>query len=193
MGQPPQTGFYAADEDGHVPVGLADEIAVHDGGPVRPLAHDATGGEGVGLPAVMGHGIVVYHGVHIAPCDQKAQSGPSQGADGFGILPVWLGENPHFIPRRLQNPADDGVAKGGMVHVGVTNDIDKVALFPSPGCHICPGDWQKFRHRNASHFKFCLQYTRNCPKRKALGRADPHRRGSAELVGGDFQSEVEMQ
>ena len=75
MRQPSQTRLNAADEDGHVLVGLADKVAVDRGGVVRALAHDAAGGEGVGFPVVLGDGIVVDHGVHIAAGDQKAEPG----------------------------------------------------------------------------------------------------------------------
>ena len=46
VGQTAQAGLDAADENGYILVGLADEIAVDHGGVVRALAHDAAGGEG---------------------------------------------------------------------------------------------------------------------------------------------------
>ena len=46
---------------------------------------------------------------------------------------------PHLVSCRLQDPADDGVSKGRVIHIGVANDIDKVTLLPSPGRHIRPG------------------------------------------------------
>ena len=48
--QPAQARLDAADDDGLAAIGPADEIAVDRHGIVGPLAHDAAGGIGVGLP-----------------------------------------------------------------------------------------------------------------------------------------------
>ena len=79
---------------------------------------------------------MVHHGVHIAAHHQKAQSRLAQRTDGIGILPVRLGNDAHLIPRRLQHAADDGVAEGRMIHIGVTDDIDEVALLPAALLHV---------------------------------------------------------
>ena len=183
MGQPPETGLHAANENRYIPEALADQVAVYNGSPVRPLSHHSAGGKSIGFPAVMGYGIVVYHGVHIAPGDQKAQPGPPQGADGLRVLPVRLGEDPHLVSCRLQDPADDGVSKGRVIHIGVANDIDKVTLLPSPGRHIRPGDRQKFRHKNASHFKFSPSVYQKSPQKKSPGSLPAWRRGAPAPVG----------
>ena len=146
MAETPQAGFDAADEDGHVLVGLADQVAVDDGGIVRPLAHDAPGGEGVGFPAVLGDRIVVHHGVHVAAGHQKAQPGTAIHIDRLGIFPVRLGDNAHAIAVAFQHPADNGVAEGGVIHIGIPNDVDKVTLLPAPVQHILLTNGQKI-HR----------------------------------------------
>ena len=145
MGQPPQAGLNAADENGNILIGAADQVAVNDSGVIRPFSHDTARGKGIGFPAVAGDGIVVHHGVHIAARNQKRQPGRSEYIDGFGILPVRLGDDAHAVAVMLQNPADNGVAKGGMIHIGIPNHIYKVALDPSPGFHFLPG------HRQKSH------------------------------------------
>ena len=143
VGQPPQAGFNAADEDGDVLVGLADQVAVDHGGVVGPLAHDAAGGEGVGLAPVLGDGVMVHHGIHIAAGHQEAQPGPAVDADGLGVLPVGLGDDADAVAVAFQHPADDGVAEGRMIHIGVADDIYEIALFPAPVQHILFADGKK--------------------------------------------------
>ena len=101
--QAAQAGLNAADDDGRVLVGLADQIAVDHRGVVGPLAHLAAGGVGIGLPAVLGDGIVVDHGVHIAAGNQEAQTGLAVNIDGGGLAPVGLGDDAHLITGLLQN------------------------------------------------------------------------------------------
>ena len=126
--QTAEAGLDAADEDGYILVGLADQVAVDNGGVVRPLAHDATGGEGVGLSAVVGNGVVVHHRVHVAAADQKAQPGAAKDVDGLGIFPVRLRDDAHAVAVIFQDPADDGMAEGRVVYIGVTNDIYEIRL-----------------------------------------------------------------
>ena len=150
MGQTAQTGFDAADDNGNVVIDPANQIAINHRGIVRPFAHDAAGGEGVGLAALLGDGVVVDHGIHIAAGDEEPQAGTAQGRNGLGILPVGLGQNADFIAVGLQDPADDGMAEGRMIHIGVTDDIDKIALLPAAGLHIGLGNGQKFTHDDSS-------------------------------------------
>ena len=144
MPQPAQTRLNAADEDGNVLVGLTDKVAVDRGGVVRALAHDAAGGEGVGFPVVLGDGIVVDHGVHIATGDQKPQPGTAENVDGFGIFPIRLRDDAHIVAVAFQNPADDGVAEGWVIDVGVANDVHKIAGVPPAVKHFPSGNGQKF-------------------------------------------------
>lgn len=144
MPQPAQTRLNAADENGNVLVGLADKVAVDRGGVVRALAHNAAGGEGVGFPVVLGDGIVVDHGVHIAAGDQKAQPGTAENVDRFGIFPIRLRDDAHIVAVAFQNPADDGVAEGWVIDVGVADDVHKIAGVPPAVKHFPSGNGQKF-------------------------------------------------
>ena len=150
VGQSAEAGFNAAHDDGLVGEAAADEVAVHHRGVVRPLAGDAAGGEGVGPAALFGHGVVVHHGVHVAAHDQKGQTGLPQRQNAAGVLPVRLGDDAHLVAGVLQHPGDDGVAKGGVVHVGVADDIDKITLLPAPAVHVRPGDGQKISFHKGS-------------------------------------------
>ena len=149
MGKTAEGCFDAADDNGNMGIAPADEIAVDGGGIVRAQAHFAPGGEIVIAPAAFCHGIVVHHGVHIAAHHQKAQARGAQKLDAVRVLPVRLGDDAHLKPMGLQNPADDGMAKGGVVYIGVADDIDKIALFPAPGVHIGPRDGKKALHNAA--------------------------------------------
>ena len=138
--------FDAADEDGNILVGLADQIAIDHRGIIGPLAHFAAGGEGIGLAAVLGDGIMVDHGIHIAAADQKAQTGSAVDIDRLGIFPVGLGNDAHAVAVAFQDPADDGMAKGMVIHICIADHIYKIALGPSPVDHILLADRKK-RHR----------------------------------------------
>ena len=129
----------------YVFIGLADEVTVDHGGVIRPLAHDPAGGEGIGFPPVLGDGIVIHHGIHVAPGHQKAQPGTAVYVDGLGIFPVRLGNDAYGVAVGLQHPADDGMAEGGMVHVGIPDHIYKVAPVPTPVQHILSAKGKKFQ------------------------------------------------
>ena len=140
VAQTAQTGFNSADENGYVFIGLPDQVTVHDGGIIRALSHDAAGGKGIGFPPMAGDGIVVHHGVHVAAADQKAQPGPAKGRYGLGILPIGLRDDAHAVAPAFQNTADNGVAEGRVIHIGITNDIYKVRLRNAPGFHFAFGN-----------------------------------------------------
>ena len=72
VGQATQARLDAADNDGGVLERLTDEIAVDRDGTVGAVPLLAAGGIGVGVAAVLGHRIVVDHGVHVAGADEKA-------------------------------------------------------------------------------------------------------------------------
>ena len=150
VGHAAQAGLNAADENGDILVHPTDEITVHHRGIVGPLPNHSTGCKGIHLAVLFGHAVVVDHGVHVAASDQKAQTGPTQDGDGLGVLPIRLGDESHFISCRFQHTADDGMAKGGMVHIGIPNDVDKVTLFPASPLHIRFGNWQKVTHGASS-------------------------------------------
>ena len=154
MGQPPQRGFNAANENGGLFITAADQIAVYHRGIIRPLSRHTAGGEGVITTAALCHGIVVHHGIHIAAHDQKTQTGFPEHPDALRILPVRLGDDTHFIAVGFQYPADDGMTEGGMIHVGIPDDIYKITLFPAPLFHLFTGHRQKFAH-GKSPFHFC--------------------------------------
>ena len=131
MGKPPERRFQPADDDGHVSVGLADAVAVDDGGTVRPQSRLASGGVEILAPAFFGGGVVGHHGVDIAGADQKAQPRPAEFFEIVGGAPVRLGEHGDEKSVLLQHPGDDGRAEGRMIHISVAGDVDKIGYLPT--------------------------------------------------------------
>ena len=97
--------------------------------------------------------------VHIAAGDQEAQAGTSVDVNGFGIAPVRLGNDAHAVAVAFQNPGNDGMAEGVVVNVSIADDVDEIALLPTPVDHILLADRQK-RHGNTSERTYFLHYSR---------------------------------
>ena len=56
---------------------------------------------------------------------------------------IRLADVAHPIALRLQHAANDGRAKAGMIHIGVTGHQHKIQLIPAAGLHIRPAQGQK--------------------------------------------------
>ena len=143
VGQAAQARLDAADNDGGVLERLTDEVAVDRDGTVGAVTFLAAGGIGVGVAAVLGHRIVVDHGVHVAGADEKAQARFAEHRDAGGVGPVGLADDAHFVAVRVEHAADDGHTKAGVVHVGVAADVDKVALVPTACIHVGAADGEE--------------------------------------------------
>ena len=96
------------------------------------------------MAAVLGHRIVVDHGVHVTGADEKAQARLTEHADAGGVGPVGLADDAHLVAVRVEDAADDGHAKAGVVHVSVAADVDKVALVPAARIHVGAADGEEF-------------------------------------------------
>lgn len=143
MGQAAQACLDAADNDGSVLKRLADEVAVDRDGTIGAVTFLAAGRVGIGVAAVLGHRIVVDHGVHVTGADQKAQARLAEHADAGGVGPVGLADDTHLVAMRIEHAADDGHTKAGVVHVGVAADVDKVTLVPAARIHIGAADGEE--------------------------------------------------
>ena len=143
VGQATQACLDATDDDGGVLERLTDKVAVDCDGAIGTVPLLATGGIGVGVAAVLGHRIVVDHGVHVAGADEEAQARLAEHADAGGVGPVGLADDANFVAVRVEDAADDSHAKAGMVHVGVTADVDKVALVPAARIHVGAADGEE--------------------------------------------------
>lgn len=115
VGQAAQACLDTADDDGGVLERLTDKVAVDCDGAIGTVPLLATGGIGVGVAAVLGHRIVVDHGVHVTGTDEKAQARLAEHGDAGGVGPVGLADDANFVAVRVEYAADDSHAKAGMV------------------------------------------------------------------------------
>ena len=143
VGKAAQARLDAAQHDGGVLVRAADEVGVDHAGVVGARPHDAPGGVEVLAAAALGYGVMVDHGVHVAGGDQEGQAGLAQDGNALGVVPVRLANHAHLEAVGLQGARDDGHAKAGVVHVGVSADVDEVALLPAAGLHVGAADGEK--------------------------------------------------
>ncbi len=135
----------AAQHDGHVLVRAADQVAVDHVRMVGAQAHLAAGGVEVFGAAVLGHGVVVDHRVHVAAAYEKRQAWLAQDGDACRVAPVGLRDDAHLVAVRLQHARDDGAGKRRVVNVGVAAHKDEVALVPAARRHVLARDREKGR------------------------------------------------
>ena len=84
------------------------------------------------------------HAVHVAAADEKAVLRLAEPLKVLAVGVAGLCQHAHLVALGLQQAADDGGAKAGVVHIGVTAYHHKVQLLPAPGFHVRPADGKKF-------------------------------------------------
>ena len=136
VGVAAQRRFQSADDEGDVAKGLPHPVGIDDGGPVGAESRTISRGIGVILTAALGHGVMGHHGIQIARRKHHAQTGTSQGGKGRDVPPVGLGQHGHTVALLLQQAGDDGRTKGGVIHIGVAGDDEKIIPVPVPGQHV---------------------------------------------------------
>jgi len=114
-----------------------------------PLTEEMRTGFAAGGVFVLGagnfcHGIVADHAVHIAAADEKAVLRLAEPLEVLAVGIAGLCQYAHLVALGFQQAADDGSAKAGVVHIGVTAHHHKVQLLPAPGFHVRPADGKKF-------------------------------------------------
>ena len=144
VGEPPQRRLQPADNDGHVRPRLPHPVGVHDGGPVRPLAHLSALAVQVAGPPPLGHRVVGHHRVQVPPADQHPVPGLAHGPEVLRRVPVRLGQYRHPIAPALQQPSDQRGAEAGVVDIPVRRHHQKVIVIPAPVDHLLPAHRQKF-------------------------------------------------
>ena len=120
VGEPSKAGLYATDNDRYPLVCLPDFCRVGDEGPVGTFPGHASVGIGIGGAGLVVGSVVGHHGVHGPSSNEEGQPWPSQDHKVGAGLPVRLGNNAHGVALGLQQTAQEGSGKGGVVHVGVT-------------------------------------------------------------------------
>ncbi|OQC11580.1 MAG: hypothetical protein BWX79_01251 [Alphaproteobacteria bacterium ADurb.Bin100] len=131
-----QAAFDATQDQRHVVIGLAAALAVDDGCAIRSLAAHVAGRVGVVAADLAVRGVAVDHRIHVPGGHAPEQVGFAQGLEGFGAVPVGLGDDADAKALRLQHPADHGHAEAGVVHIGVARDQDDVTAVPAESVHL---------------------------------------------------------
>ena len=84
---------------------------------------------------------MIDHRIHISGGDKKAKTRFTENRNAVLVLPVRLGDDADGIAVRLKHAADNRRTERGMVHVGISDDIDKVKLLDSPFLHLFSCNW----------------------------------------------------
>ena len=96
---------------------------------------------------------MIDHGIHIAGGYKESQPRLSEHPDALWISPVRLGDDAYPVSSRLQETAYDGMSKGRMVHVRITDHIGEIDLVSSSLFHISPAVGEKsVIHSLTPHF-----------------------------------------
>ena len=87
MRKAPERRFHSTNQDGHIPIGLTNAVAVYNIRPVRPHACFAAGGVGIVMAALFRHGIMINHAVDDTGGDQKPKLWTAEPFESAVILP----------------------------------------------------------------------------------------------------------
>ena len=136
MGKASKRCLDAAQYDRRVLVCAPDEVAIDHVGMVWALAHDSTRSVEVFGPVVLGDSVVQDHRVHVAAADEKAELRLAEDCDRGGVVPVGLGDDADTVAMLLEHAGDDGRGKGRVVHIGIADHEDEVALVPATSFHV---------------------------------------------------------
>ena len=139
MREAAERSLHAADGDGNIAVGLANQAAIDIDRAIRPLGRLAAGGIHIGGTAALGGGIMVHHAVNHAGGDEKTIVGTAEALEIIRIFPIRLGEHRDVIARGLERADNDGRAEGRMIHICVAADVDKIRRVPAALAHIGNG------------------------------------------------------
>ncbi len=141
----PQRGLDAADDDGHVLVGLAGTLRIHDHATVGSRAGDAVRRVGIVAADPAIRGVAIHHRIHVATGDAEEQVRPAELHEVAGGVPVGLGNDADAESLSFEHAPDDGHAEARVVHVGVAGDDDDVAGIPAELIHLRPRHGQERR------------------------------------------------
>jgi hypothetical protein len=149
MRNAPQAGLDAAQHDGDGLEGLAQPLRIHDDASIGTPAAGAARGIGIVAAHPPVGGVAIHHRVHVAAGHAEEQPRRAQCLEVAGAAPVGLGDDADLEALRLQDPADDGHAEAGVIHIGIAGDDDDIALLPSERVHFGARSRQERRRRVA--------------------------------------------
>src|SRR5262249_61364471 len=105
----------ASEDDGGVGVGLAAAVGVDEGGAVGAAAGAAARRVLILGAVLLLRRQAVQHRVEVAGGDAEEEARPAERAERLGGVPVGLREDADAEAARLEEPADERRAEGGMV------------------------------------------------------------------------------
>jgi hypothetical protein len=177
VGDAPQAGLDAADDDGDALEGLAAAVRVDDDAAIGPLAALAARRVRVVRAQLSLGGVPVDHGVHVPAGHAEVERRAAQLAKRVGAVPRRLREDADPKALGLQQPPHQRHPEARVVHVGVARDQDDVADVPAERLHLGPRGRQERRR-----LKPRAELTaREEPRR----RLDPCRRRRRRHAGAD--------
>ena len=136
MTKPPQACLNAADQNRHILVSLANEIAINHSCIIRPLAHNPTGGKGICFAFMLGNRIMVHHRIHITAGYQETKTRPTENINRVRLFPIRLRNDTYAVAMLFQNSADDRMTEGGVINISIADHIHKIATGPATVQHI---------------------------------------------------------
>ena len=144
MGEPAQGCFQTAQNDRQIRIGLLCQPGINGRAPVGACAGFAAGRIFVLGTRNFRDRIMAHHAVNIAAADEKAVFRLAEPLEILAVGITGLRQHADFIALGLEQAADDGGAKAGMVDVSVAAHDHKIQLIPAPGLHVRPADGKKF-------------------------------------------------
>ena len=84
---------------------------------------------------------MVYHAINNARGNQKAQLWFSKAFKIEGRMKIGKAQHGYPVASVFQNPANDGVTKRGMIHIGFAYYKDEVGSIPPLAHTFLMGNW----------------------------------------------------
>ena len=110
---------------------------------------------------LLGDGIMIDHGVHVARSDEETQPRLAENIDALRIFPVGLRNDRNAVSVRLKHAGDDRMTKGRMIDISIADDVNKIGTVPSARAHffLCYGQKLSF-HSYSAGFNFACTTNR---------------------------------
>ena len=95
---------------------------------------------------------MIHHRIHVSGAYQKGIPWPPENGDAFGISEIRLRDHRHLIAVRLEYPADYGRPERGMIHIGVSDNVNEIRPVPAPLFHFFNFDRKKLSHSISKYY-----------------------------------------
>ena len=131
MSHAAQAGFQSANDNRRVLISSSNQVAVYSNCSIRTKSHFPARGKCIGSTMLLGNGIMIHHGIHVAGRHKESQPRLTEDGDGSIILPIRLGDKSNLISARFQQSRYDCSTEAWVVHIGIPAHVDKVHLLPA--------------------------------------------------------------